>query len=73
MQQNRSQVTERDGLFELEAGSDVLDSPRYNHDMAPTKVRERTWNKWHITALWVACRCACRLTPSAAYLPRISA
>ncbi|KZN19661.1 MULTISPECIES: NCS1 family nucleobase:cation symporter-1 [Pseudomonas] len=53
MQQIRSQVTERDGLFELEAGSDVLDSPRYNHDMAPTKVRERTWNKWHITALWV--------------------
>lgn len=53
MQQIRSQVTERDGLFELEAGSDVLDSPRYNHDIAPTKVRERTWNKWHITALWV--------------------
>lgn len=53
MQQIRSQVTERDGLFELEAGSDVLDSPRYNHDMAPTKVHERTWNKWHITALWV--------------------
>ncbi|MDD0974191.1 NCS1 family nucleobase:cation symporter-1 [Pseudomonas fontis] len=53
MQQNRSQVSERDGLFELEAGSDVLDSPRYNHDIAPTKVHERTWNKWHITALWV--------------------
>ena len=49
----RSTVTERDGLFELEAGSDVLDSPRYNHDIAPTKVHERTWNKWHITALWV--------------------
>ena len=53
MQQIRSQVTERDGLYELEAGSDVLDSPRYNHDMAPTKVHERTWNKWHITALWI--------------------
>lgn len=53
MQQNRSQVTERDGLYELEAASDVLDSPRYNHDIAPTKVHERTWNKWHITALWV--------------------
>src|SRR5471030_1797060 len=53
MQQIRSQVTERDGLFELEAGTDVLDSPRYNHDMAPTKVHERTWNKWHITALWI--------------------
>ncbi|MFL6608348.1 MAG: nitrate reductase, partial [Pseudomonas sp.] len=49
----RSTVTERDGLFELDAGSDVLDSPRYNHDIAPTKVHERTWNKWHITALWV--------------------
>ncbi|MGH8437601.1 MAG: NCS1 family nucleobase:cation symporter-1 [Pseudomonas sp.] len=53
MQQTRSQVRERDGLYELDAGSDVLDSPRYNHDIAPTKVQERTWNKWHITALWV--------------------
>ena len=53
MQQNRSQVIERNGLYELDAGADVLDSPRYNHDMAPTKVHERTWNKWHITALWV--------------------
>ena len=53
MQQNRSQVIERNGLYELDAGPDVLDSPRYNHDMAPTKVHERTWSKWHITALWV--------------------
>jgi NCS1 family nucleobase:cation symporter-1 len=53
MQQTRSQVIERAGLIELEAGSDVLDSPRYNHDIAPTKVHQRTWNKWHITALWV--------------------
>lgn len=53
MQQIRSQVTEREGLYELDAGSDVLDSPRYNHDIAPTKVQERTWNKWHITALWI--------------------
>lgn len=53
MQQIRSQVTERAGLYELDAGSDVLDSPRYNHDIAPTQVRERTWNKWHITALWI--------------------
>ncbi|MBX7277344.1 NCS1 family nucleobase:cation symporter-1 [Pseudomonas sp. ERGC3:05] len=53
MQQNRSQVIERNGLYELDAGPDVLDSPRYNHDMAPTKVHERTWNRWHITALWV--------------------
>ncbi len=53
MTQPRSKVTEQHGLYELQAGSDVLDSPRYNHDIAPTKVHERTWNKWHITALWV--------------------
>ena len=53
MQPSRSQVTERNGLYELDAGPEVLDSPRYNHDIAPTQVHERTWNKWHITALWV--------------------
>lgn len=53
MQQNRSQVIERAGLYELDVGRDVLDSPRYNHDIAPTRGHERTWNKWHITALWV--------------------
>lgn len=53
MQQSRSQVIERDGLFELEAGTEVLQSPRYNADIAPTQVEERTWNKWHIAALWV--------------------
>lgn len=53
MQQSRSEVTERDGLVELSAGSDVLDSPRYNHDIAPTRVEQRTWNRWHITALWI--------------------
>ncbi len=51
MQQSRSEVTERDGLVELSAGSDVLDSPRYNHDIAPTRVEQRTWNRWHTTAL----------------------
>ena len=53
MQQTRSQVRESNGLYELDAGTDVLDSPRYNHDIAPTKVEQRTWNTWHITALWV--------------------
>ena len=37
MQQSRSEVVERDGLFELSEGSDVLDSPRYNHDIAPAR------------------------------------
>lgn len=53
MQPSRSKVTERNGLYELDAGPEVSSSPRYNPDIAPTQVHERTWNKWHITALWV--------------------
>ncbi len=41
------------GLTELEAGPDVTESPLYNDDIAPTKVHQRTWNKWNVGALWV--------------------
>lgn len=40
-------------FIELRAGTDLLASPRYNDDIAPTKAVDRTWNKWHIAALWV--------------------
>lgn len=42
-----------DGFVELDAGTDVTASPRYNRDIAPTRVAQRTWNHWHIAALWV--------------------
>jgi NCS1 family nucleobase:cation symporter-1 len=41
------------GFVELDAGTDVTTSRRYNADIAPTRVRQRTWNHWHIAALWV--------------------
>jgi NCS1 family nucleobase:cation symporter-1 len=41
------------GFVELDAGTDVTTSPRYNADIAPTRVRQRTWNHWHIASLWV--------------------
>src|SRR5688572_1620736 len=40
-------------FFELDVGADIAGSPRYNDDIAPTKVAQRTWNSWHIAALWV--------------------
>ncbi len=40
-------------FFELDVKSDVSDSPLYNEDIAPTKVKERTWNQWNVAALWV--------------------
>lgn len=35
------------GSFNIET------SPLYNEDLAPVPEEKRTWNKWHIAALWV--------------------
>ncbi len=48
-----STAVEVDGFVELDAGTDVTTSRRYNADIAPTRVHQRTWNHWHIAALWV--------------------
>ncbi|MEO8062911.1 MAG: NCS1 family nucleobase:cation symporter-1 [Pseudomonadota bacterium] len=40
-------------FYELEVGTDLATSPRFNADIAPTKISQRTWNSWHIAALWV--------------------
>jgi NCS1 family nucleobase:cation symporter-1 len=40
-------------VFELDAGTDVTSSARYNEHIAPTRVAQRNWNRWHIAALWV--------------------
>ena len=40
-------------FVELDAGTDVTGSPRYNEDIAPTRASQRTWNHWHIAALWI--------------------
>jgi NCS1 family nucleobase:cation symporter-1 len=40
-------------FFELEVGADLATSSRFNEDIAPTRVAQRTWNEWHIAALWV--------------------
>ena len=52
MQQSRSEVTERDGGRAVRRQRRTRQS-RYNHDIAPTRVEQRTWNRWHITALWI--------------------
>ena len=48
-----SQAVKSGGFVELDAGTDVTTSPRYNKDIAPTRVAQRNWNQWHIAALWV--------------------
>jgi NCS1 family nucleobase:cation symporter-1 len=40
-------------FVELNVQSDVRDSPLYNDDIAPTKIKQRTWHKGNVAALWV--------------------
>jgi NCS1 family nucleobase:cation symporter-1 len=49
----QSQTMEVGEFFELDARDDVLNSPRYNEDIAPTRVHQRTWSRWNVAALWV--------------------
>ncbi len=53
MSNTASTVKKVGGMYELEAGKDVTDSPLYNEDIAPTKTHQRTWHKWNVAALWV--------------------
>ncbi len=48
-----SHVVKVGDVYELDAGTDVTGSARYNADIAPTRVTQRNWNQWHIAALWV--------------------
>src|SRR5262245_58666404 len=49
----KSRAVQVGEFYELEVGEDVAGSPRFNQDIAPTRVAQRTWNRWHIAALWV--------------------
>lgn len=37
----------------VELSEDVSASPLWNHDLAPTTIRQRTWTTWNIAALWI--------------------
>ena len=37
----------------VELHEDVSSSPLYSEDLAPVSPQERTWNKWHLAAIWV--------------------
>lgn len=37
----------------VELKEDVSNSPLYGEDLAPVPENQRTWSKWHLTAIWV--------------------
>ena len=55
MAEKRKTQREVNGLYELtESAREALkDNVYYNEDLAPTKLKERTWTTYHIAALWV--------------------
>src|SRR5687767_2011618 len=53
MQPEISRAVRVGEFYELDVGADVAGSSRFNEDIAPTKISQRTWNEWHIAALWV--------------------
>ena len=37
----------------VEMDQDLSASPLWNEDLAPTRLRDRTWSTWNIAALWI--------------------
>ncbi|NNE66482.1 MAG: NCS1 family nucleobase:cation symporter-1 [Pyrinomonadaceae bacterium] len=37
----------------IEIDDDLSASPLWNEDLAPTRLRDRTWTTWNIAALWI--------------------
>jgi len=47
-------ITHADGRVELTDPGALSTSPLYNHDLAPVAIKDRTWNTWDYSALWVS-------------------
>ena len=48
------QTEHGDGRVELGSGVTLSDPRLFNHDLAPTRVEQRTWNTYAFAALWVS-------------------
>jgi NCS1 family nucleobase:cation symporter-1 len=48
-----SRIVQRDGMYTLDASPELRAGSVYNSDIAPTRLEERTWGRWHIASLWV--------------------
>ncbi len=47
-------IEHADGRVELVAPEALLQSPLYNHDLAPVAIADRRWTTWDFSALWVS-------------------
>lgn len=49
----QSQAVNVGEFVELNVEDDLRNSALYNNDIAPTKIKQRTWHKGNVAALWV--------------------
>jgi len=51
-----AEIVHADGRVELDdaATASLAESPLYNHDLAPVRVADRTWNTYNFAALWIS-------------------
>ena len=48
------EILHDDGRVELDDDAELQSSPLYNHDLAPVRVKDRTWTTYNYAALWVS-------------------
>src|ERR1700760_1928828 len=48
------EVRPPDGRVELSDDSAIVQSPLYNHDLAPVRVAARNWSTYNFAALWIS-------------------
>jgi nucleobase:cation symporter-1, NCS1 family len=49
-----TEIAHADGRVELASHQTIEASSLFNHDLAPTRVAERTWSAWDFAALWIS-------------------
>jgi NCS1 family nucleobase:cation symporter-1 len=47
-------IEHADGRVELSNPGELASSPLYNRDLAPVAIKDRTWNTWDYSALWIS-------------------
>ncbi|MBS2025484.1 MAG: NCS1 family nucleobase:cation symporter-1 [Deltaproteobacteria bacterium] len=49
-----TEIAHADGRVELSDDTRIQQSPLYNHDLAPVRVKDRSWSTYNFAALWIS-------------------
>jgi NCS1 family nucleobase:cation symporter-1 len=49
-----TEIAHPDGRVELSDDARIAQSPLFNHDLAPVRVKDRSWSTYNFAALWIS-------------------